>query len=975
MNTLERLLLVDTAASAMETVSTDHLLDRDLREMPVTGPLDVSEQRARAVAAKLSLPHMGFVHSRARLRARLEPVRGGGVVYLVAGPGYGKTTFIVDLLSSAPGRPVYFSLDEGDRDPGRFLSYLMAGLGMEPPEVVGASSLEWPAPGVIEGLVLDLTAKVVDFMSSMPGERVFVAIDDFHLVDSSSQVVGALELIIRGLPPGWTMIVSSRRPPPLRLDGVSLGGRLVELQARHLRLTPGEVAGWAQHNWEVKLHAEETRALWRVTQGWPAALVLLGGRLRPGESGTVCTDISEAISRGRDLRAYVEEGVLSGLDQETTRTLLTAGLLPRVTFPRDDGFFRESTRRTEAALEDCVSRGFLVSRSGCRSYTIHPLIRGLARRQAARTDPAAELLDRAAMHLESLGDSEEAVSLYLRAGRFAQAAHLVRSLILASLNTTARCTREEWSGLIPEGVSGDDEVQAWLLVAKARILQDRSDYSRAGALYERAAQIIGAQGDKEGLLPVLLSLAFCLYARGLWEEALAVVTRCRSLARTPLEKVEILIPEGGVLVGLGRWDEAVEKWEKALALAPAELRPALSWRVHGHRARLFYCLGHYRLAKLWAERIPAGGNGRGTLSHAMALSGLSVFSCLTGDYDRAVKLTQECLRLPRARGHALVEIPCLLGQALQAEGRWDYRGAVAKIVEARALAAQAGDPEETFRVEMMLGDLCRRTGNAQRALEHHRAALAVVEENHLAVFQRMLAVGSTGADLVVLGKGVEAQSALEEAVRHSRKWGLKGSLAPALFYLGWLHALAGREHEAARCLSESMRIADEHGHVHYFGQEAKIAIPILALCDRFGAGSFVREKIVPLTPDRLRAHFLALAEGKTYPTDVPLGPPRRRDLSRPAAVDRAGMDQLAPTVVAGIESLTERERDILKMVALGMPNKVIGAKLFITEKTVKTHTNHIFRKLGVASRLQATLVFQSYQRTLAAEAMKRRTHK
>ncbi|NLO28778.1 MAG: hypothetical protein GX113_11490 [Actinobacteria bacterium] len=959
----------------METVSTDRLLNRNLREIPVTEPFDVSEQRTRAVAAKLSLPHMGFVHSRERLRTRLEPVRNGGVVQLVAGPGYGKTAFIVDLLSSAAGRTMYVSLDEGDRDPVRFLGYFMAGLGMESPDGGGASSLERQVLGDIEGPVLELTAGLVDFISDLSGEQVFVAVDDFHLVDSSPQVVRVLEFIIRGLPPGWTMVVSSRRPLPLRQDRVSLGGRLVELRARHLRLTPGEVAAWTRHNCEVELQAEEKRALWRVTQGWPAALVLLGGLLRSGAPGAVCRNISEAIFRRRDLRAYVEDGVLSGLDQETTQALFTAGLLPRVMFPRDDGFFHESVGSTEAALEDCASRGFLVSRSGRRSYTIHPLIRGLAKRRVTQGDSEASLLERAATHLESVGDTEEAVSLYLRAGRLAQAARLVRSLIVASLNSTARCTREEWAGFIPDEVSDDDQAHAWLLTAKARILQERSEHARAVTLYERAAQIINAQGDKEGLLPVLLSLAFCLYTRGLWEEALAVLTRCRSLAGTALEKAEILIPEGGLLVGLGRWDEAVEKWEKALAFAPAESRPALSWRVHGHRARLFYCLGHYRLAKLWAERIPAGENGRGTLSHAMALSGLSVFSCLTGDYDRAAKLIQKCLRLPRARGHALVEIPCLLSRAMQAESRWDYRGAVARMVEVQTLVAQAGDPEETFRVEMMLGDLCRRTGNAERALGRHQAALAVVEENRLAVFQRMLAVGATGADLVLLGRGTEAQSTLEEAVRHSRKWGLKGSLVPALFYLGWLYALAGREHEAARCLAGSMRIADEHGHIHYFCQEARVAIPILALCDRFGAGSFVRQQIVPLIPDRLRVHFQALAEGGTYPTDVPLGPPRRRDLHRPAVADRAGAEQPAPTVVAGIEALTDRERDILKMVALGMPNKVIGAKLFITEKTVKTHTNHIFRKLGVASRLQATLVFQSHQRLVAAETMKRGSRK
>jgi two-component system NarL family response regulator len=71
-------------------------------------------------------------------------------------------------------------------------------------------------------------------------------------------------------------------------------------------------------------------------------------------------------------------------------------------------------------------------------------------------------------------------------------------------------------------------------------------------------------------------------------------------------------------------------------------------------------------------------------------------------------------------------------------------------------------------------------------------------------------------------------------------------------------------------------------------------------------------------------------------------------------------------VAALISNLTDREREILKAIAGGMPNKVIGARLFISEKTVKTHTNHIFHKLGVTNRLQAALLFQSHQRALAA---------
>jgi len=119
--------------------------------------------------------------------------------------------------------------------------------------------------------------------------------------------------------------------------------------------------------------------------------------------------------------------------------------------------------------------------------------------------------------------------------------------------------------------------------------------------------------------------------------------------------------------------------------------------------------------------------------------------------------------------------------------------------------------------------------------------------------------------------------------------------------------------------------------------------------------------VIPMLPERLKTYFLALAEGKTYPTDMVLGPPRRRNrVSQTSALGMAG--EAAPDVVARIETLTDREREVLKMVGLGLPNKVIGATLYISEKTVKTHTNHIFRKLGVGNRTQATLAFQSYQR-------------
>ena len=56
-----------------------------------------------------------------------------------------------------------------------------------------------------------------------------------------------------------------------------------------------------------------------------------------------------------------------------------------------------------------------------------------------------------------------------------------------------------------------------------------------------------------------------------------------------------------------------------------------------------------------------------------------------------------------------------------------------------------------------------------------------------------------------------------------------------------------------------------------------------------------------------------------------------------------------------VEPLTERERDVIRLLGQGLPNKEIGARLFITERTARTYVSNILGKLGLASRTQAAL--------------------
>jgi len=89
------------------------------------------------------------------------------------------------------------------------------------------------------------------------------------------------------------------------------------------------------------------------------------------------------------------------------------------------------------------------------------------------------------------------------------------------------------------------------------------------------------------------------------------------------------------------------------------------------------------------------------------------------------------------------------------------------------------------------------------------------------------------------------------------------------------------------------------------------------------------------------------------------------ELCRAIKAAAAGQVQLSPQVVARLmrevqapastETLTQRESDVLRLLAQGQSNKEIAAALVIGEKTVKTHVSNILSKLGVPSRTQAAL--------------------
>jgi DNA-binding NarL/FixJ family response regulator len=111
---------------------------------------------------------------------------------------------------------------------------------------------------------------------------------------------------------------------------------------------------------------------------------------------------------------------------------------------------------------------------------------------------------------------------------------------------------------------------------------------------------------------------------------------------------------------------------------------------------------------------------------------------------------------------------------------------------------------------------------------------------------------------------------------------------------------------------------------------------------RAGASGFVLKDD---PPEQLLAAIRVVAAG-----DALLSPTVTRRVIR----QFSRIPHVAPP--PGIDELTERERDVLRLVARGHSNAEIGRELYISETTVKTHVTHILQKLNLRDRVQAVVL-------------------
>jgi LuxR family maltose regulon positive regulatory protein len=954
--------------------------------------------------------------ARPRLIDRLDAGRAARLVLLSAPAGSGKTTLAAQWLGRADGPPAivaWVSLDEADNDPIQFLRYLLAALpqahasrGAQAQELsrapqapafardaghaatgapAPASGSAWPAGGALQALLVAL----VDEIDAL-GRELYLVLDDYHRITAPG-IHGMVGTLVEHLPPAAHVVIATRADPPLPLPRLRARGQLTELRERDLRFTEDEAAAFLGGTLALSLPQRAVAALPARTEGWIAGLQLAALALEEDweDAGSAEEFAAAFTGEDRHIIDYLMSEVLERqagpardfLLQTAILDRLTAGLCDAVT-GRDDG---------AAMLQQLEAKNlFLVPLDHRREWYRYGRLFADFLRSRLDAAAAAPLHERAAAWCESHGLPGEAIRHALacapRAAARQDAVRLIRAAAEGQFEGGTISALRVWLDALPaEAVLADGELATYRAWCSA-MAGDFAGAERYAAAAEPAAAGLGAPARGR-----LLALQAIL-AVGRQDHAQVIELAQRALPLFDAHAGEGQAGEPGV--------------PHPPATAPSPWRTVALWTLAEAQERTRPI--DEAIASLRAIR--AGALVAGERFFAPAIDSFLASALNNGGQRRAaLAICEQALagverparRRPQAAQQAREgqegsggEAPCAAlpvgcttegaGRAPGAEGAPDRRsGAASPPLSAMVLAQQALLYWEGDEIELA-GELAGRAlAQAERIGFPELLGLAL---GHAALIAE--ASGDTSRALAALGRArsLAAPAAFSDSgwlrawqanihLRHGDReqaalWAAAEGLAPGaeptflsaeplLVYTRLLLA-EDRLPETRLTLARLEELVDSRRLRRY-----QITVHLLSAfaADRAGEKSAARDLVVAAlkiaAPEGYLRRFLE-EDRRILELLVPVR------YVAPGFVDRllarAGAEPVGPGRIPSpglarpillCEPLTERELEVLRLVAAGLANAEIARRLSIANGTVKRHTNSIYGKLGVESRTRA----------------------
>ncbi|WP_035940703.1 LuxR C-terminal-related transcriptional regulator [Knoellia aerolata] len=880
------------------------------------------------VDTKLFVPRLrpGAV-PRPRLDERLR--RGSEVALtLVSAPaGFGKTTALASWLAGAtPSDRVvaWLSLEEHDRRPISFWTYVAAALSKAVPGLDALPLVTSPQPQVetlLTTLVNELAGRASDIV---------LVLDDYHQVDGP-EIAQGITFLLEHLPPNVHLVISTRADPALPLARLRARGELVEVRARDLRFTRQEVSEYLGVT-GLELAESDAADLEARTEGWIAALQLAALSLQGRDD--VSGFVAGFAGDDRYIVDYLVEEVLTRQPDTVRDFLLSTSILDRLSGPLCDAVTGHPGGR--AMLETLVrSNLFVVPLDERRRwFRYHHLFADVLRAHLGDERPGDldALHRRASQWYEAEGEAAPSVRHALAAGDVDRAARLVEEAIPTLQRARQDGTIRGWVDVIPDEVLRDRPRLA-VMFAGALLSAGELD-----GVEQRLDDVEQRLGDAQ---PAGLGATLQMYraALALRRGDSSGTFRHAQLALERAGDGDDLVRAGAsALSGQASWRNGHLEAAHASYSACAEQMLRL-----GHVADVLACSITLADIRLTQGRLR---DASATYEHALRLAGHETSprgEVLPGTSDMLVGLSGIALErgdLPTALDHltrsrqlgergGLPQNPyrwrVALARVRDAQG--DLQGALELLDEAQRVQNTDFSPD-VQPIAAVRARLLARHGHIDDALgwvtgRGLRAddELTYLREYEHVTLARILLARHTGDDDAM----AQVHDLVQRLLDSAEAGGRTGTVLELLVMQALAHHVSGDSVRARVPLERALMLAEPEDYVHLFAREGAGMVALLEAVDDHRRSPY--------------AHRLLAACRQELDAASPPGLPVRGG---------------GPAPTARLEEpLSVRELEVLRLLGTDLDGPGIAQHLVVSLHTVRSHTKHIYAKLGVNSRRAA----------------------
>jgi LuxR family transcriptional regulator, maltose regulon positive regulatory protein len=901
----------------------------ELYAMPARAPTEATTSDPR-LTTKLYVPSVrpNYV-PRPVLSDRLNAGTKGKLTLISAPAGFGKTSLLAAWLQQSEMPVAWVSLDPDDNEPLRFLDYLLGALQTVDKDFGKTASgfLKSSHPSPLRAAMIGL----LNEFAALSREFVIV-FDDYHVIHERA-IHEAVAYLLEHLPYQAHVMISSRNDPPFPLSRLRARGELSEIRVSDLRFGIDDATAFLNGSMKLGLTQEEVAKLDDRTEGWIAGLQLsaLGLQGRVDKSQL----ISEMAVNDRFIVDYLVEEVLNRQSPKIQEFLLATAVLDRLSSSLCNALTGDTDgQATLEQLERSNLFLFPLDNKGTW-FRYHHLFADLLRLQLRQRKPEefTQLQITASIWCEENGLLEEAINYALAAKDWERALNLIEPIVLESSGRKNLPLWEQRQVQIPDEIiskrpllclwnvsvfiyKGEVELATKFLgLAESAAATGRENYIRSIAASLRGLLAFGA-GDHEKLeefsrkavsiastdepmayVVAIQILAYSFYRAGEFEKAEATLLQTIPMA----VELEYLATElwSQVFLALtrtamGRLSGAADAARKILQYDKYDFaeQTAFAFPI---LAQLEYEWNNLEESREYLELALSTRHGMGDKCYWF-----NIFDCL--------QFLAPLVWFHDGKESALEMIDF---EAERIKSYGNERGfAHAKALKAELLLRQ-GDFDSVDR--WVKGSRIEsRPSDFRNEFEH-------------IVFARFL---------IAQGKHDQAFKLLSRLLPDAEKW--KRGFAERKILL--LQALAlkhqGNENDAVRLIERLLNSTCKEGFIRLFVDEGEEVANLLLLALKQNGKRWETE-----TPDLLR-YVLKLNEAFGVSGRV----------QKTSKIERENAN--LPWWYLN-DPLSEREIEVLQLVAQGLSNQAIGNKIFISPGTVKRHLNNIYQKLDVHSRVQA----------------------